>query len=83
MNSSHSQKQGERPSWEIICVADQIDTINDDHAFLTTLHEIARDKAKVIDPDLYRLLVAYLDTEPRQKLSKLSENLMQIAKSIS
>ena len=83
MNSSHSPKQGEKPSWQIICVVDALDELNDDHAFLTALYEIARDKQGGMGEDLFRLLVAYLDTDPRQKLRTASQTLADIARSIS
>ena len=73
--------QGGNPSWDLICVADALDELNNDHAFLTALYELAK-PPESMEADLRRLLDAYLDTDPRQKLKNLSEQVMAVARSM-
>lgn len=82
MNSSPSPKQGEKPSWQLICVADALDELNNDHAFLTALYALTANNPNSMGDDLLRLLTAYLDTDPRQKLKNLSDQVMTVARSI-
>lgn len=83
MNTATTPTQGERPSWQLICVADALAAIDQDHAFLTALYQIAMEDPGSMKSDLLRLLSAYLDTDPRQNLQALSDQLVTIAKSIS
>jgi hypothetical protein len=82
MNTApNAPMQGEKPSWQLICVADDLDKLNADHAFLTALYELSA-SPESMEADLRRLLDAYLDTDPRQKLKDLSDQVMTIARSM-
>lgn len=76
------QPQGGNPSWDLICVADALDELNADHAFLTALYELTARTPETMGGDLYRLLTAYLDTAPREKLKTLSDQVMTVARSL-
>jgi hypothetical protein len=81
--ATNAPTQGGKPSWDLICVADALDELNADHAFLTALYELAASNPQSMGNDLRRLLDAYLDTDPRQKIKNLSDQVMTIARSIS
>ena len=81
--ATNAPTQGGRPSWQLICVADALNELNADHAFLTALYELTANDPSSMGDDLLRLLTAYLDTDPRQKLKNLSDQLMDVARSIS
>ena len=81
MNNQTTPTQGENPSWDLIGVADTLDEINADHAFLAALYELSADPSSMGE-DLRRLLNAYLELSPRQKLKEASDQIMTIARSL-
>lgn len=78
----NAQTQGGDLLSQLIKAIDEIDEVNNDHAFLTILYAIATSPQFTMDDDLHRLLAAYLDTEPRKKLDAISANLMTIVKAM-
>jgi hypothetical protein len=83
MNTApNAPTQGGNPSWDLICVADLLDDIRRDHAFLSTLYAIARDNTSLMDADLYHLLTAYQETNPRERLQSASDQIMTVARSL-
>ncbi|HET8686385.1 MAG TPA: hypothetical protein VFM18_06940 [Methanosarcina sp.] len=81
--ATNAPTQGGKPSWQLISIADSLSDLNQEHAFLQALYQIAMEDPDSMSADLLHLLSAYLDTEPRQKLQDLSDQLVTIAKSIS
>jgi hypothetical protein len=80
MKTAPSPKQGESLCWDLICVADELDRINQDQYFLISLYKIACSDPSLMDDDLLHLLTTYLDTNPREKLRGASENPMTISR---
>jgi hypothetical protein len=80
MNSSVSPLQGESLSWELICVADELDQIAQKQYFLQALYKIVCDDPSLMDSDLLYLLGTYLDTEPREKLQGASDKLSALSR---
>lgn len=83
MNTSPTLKQGGNPTWDLISIVDALDELNADHAFLIALYEISGKDPDSMGGDLRRLLDAYLDTDPREKLKSASDQIMTVARSIS
>ena len=83
MNTETAPLQGERLSWQIVCAIDAIDEVGYDHAFLTTLYELALVKEGSMDEDLLRLLAAYLDTKPRERIDQATDSLMKVVRLLS
>jgi 5S rRNA maturation endonuclease (ribonuclease M5) len=83
MNTAQTpQTQGGNPAaWNLISIADALDEINADHAFLTALYELSTDPDSMGN-DLRRLLNAYLESDPRQKLTQATEQIMIVARSL-
>jgi hypothetical protein len=80
MNTAPSPLQGESLSWDLICVVDELDLINQDQYFLISLYKIVCDDPSLMDGDLLHLLTTYLDTNPRGKLREASDKLMALSR---
>jgi hypothetical protein len=56
--ATNAPTQGEKPSWQLICVVDALDELNADHAFLTALYELTASNPQSMGDDQRRLLTA-------------------------
>lgn len=82
MNNRPSPTQGETLSWLIIQAIDTLEELSTAQAFIIALQELIINTTKTIDDDLYQLLDAYLDRDPRGKIAQANEFLEQARKGI-